>query len=112
MVSLDLIARQIVMAAYLYYRLDDPVLSDGDFDKLCQTAADRWDELDKFRQWQLGSAEAIRASGYQVRVTRLAEAGAWAWFKKVKGRDPRSSVGRIWRWRHSKRHRVDWNYPA
>jgi DNA ligase-like, N-terminal NAD+-binding domain len=48
--ALDLCARQIVVASYLYYRHDHSFMTDGEFDKMCQRVADRWSGLSPLRQ--------------------------------------------------------------
>jgi hypothetical protein len=65
----DLAARKILVAAFLYYVLDAPTMSDGMYDKLSQIAADGWDQLDPVRQWQLDSPDATRASGAHFKYT-------------------------------------------
>jgi hypothetical protein len=66
--SLDLCARQIVVASYLYYRHDVSMMSDGEFDKMCQRVADNWDQLDPVRSgsscWAL-RRKALRSFGHQ-----------------------------------------------
>ena len=34
-----------IMASYAYYELDDPILSDASFDRLCRKILDKWDEI-------------------------------------------------------------------
>lgn len=65
----DLWARLITIACYLYYHHDISIMSDGDFDKMCVEVADKWEELSPIRQWQLGSPEELKATGYHVKIT-------------------------------------------
>jgi hypothetical protein len=76
-ISLDLAARRVVMASMAYYGLDESLISDEEFDALCHRCADHWDDLSRQRKFALGSAEKIRTSGYHVRVSSIAENGAY-----------------------------------
>lgn len=106
--SLDLQARQVVMASYLYYRQSVSIMSDHEFDAMCQRLADHWDELDEFRQWQLGSKREIRASGFHTKVTVIAESAAcrWAQAKRLE-LDPDRVISDD-EWRYSKQRHVHW----
>lgn len=74
-------ARWLIMSAYLYYHRDSPVLSDGDYDEVSKFVADNFDELDPQLQWQLESAEAIRATGQGIKITARGESAAVTWYK-------------------------------
>lgn len=77
------------MSAHLYYDRDSPVLSDADFDTLCFDVYEGWDELDAFRQWQLGDdAEAILATACHVRITQAVIDGAESWHEAETGSRP------------------------
>ena len=109
--DIDLAARRIVMASYLYYRRDKSIITDADFDAYCKLVADNWDKLKPLRQWQLGSAEDIRASGYMVRVTVAAEDGAYAWYRQVYGHEiPVDTVGPISKWTMDETQQCRWAY--
>lgn len=79
MISLDLTARKVIMSSMLYYGLDEPILSDGEFDEYCKRLAKEWDNLDNQRQFCLGSPEKISTSGFHVKVSMAAEMGAISW---------------------------------
>lgn len=79
--SLDLVARKVLMSSFLYYSLGRPVVNDAQFDAWCRRLAKEWDDLDRYRQWQLGSAEEIRHSGFHVKVTEATIGGARSWLK-------------------------------
>jgi len=105
--SLDLCARLIVVASYLYYRHDVSMMSDGEFDKMCQRVADNWDHLDPVRQFMLGSPEEIRASGFHVKVTVVAERAAWSWMDlhRELGNEAK---GAITEWTFDETHQLRW----
>jgi hypothetical protein len=69
-VSLDYACRRITMCSILYYGFSaNSPLSDGEFDAMCQYVADNWSKLEPVWKWKLGSAEAIRASGFHIRCS-------------------------------------------
>ena len=103
--SLDLTARKVIMASLLYYGLDQPIVSDQEYDDCCIRLYRLWFRLDPFRQWQLGTREQIKTTGYHVKVTKAAVGGSVAWLGTGKAIIPANE----WQW--SKRHRVHWLTP-
>jgi hypothetical protein len=104
--SLDLAARQVVVASYLYYRHDQSMMSDGEFDALCRRLSRNFKLLQPIRRFQLRSAEGIASSGFGVRVTVLAERAAYAWMR-TNGFEP-SDAGPIRKWTWSDNHNLHW----
>lgn len=108
---LDLVARRVVMASFLYYSLDTSIVDDKTYDKWCRRLARRWDSLSRFHKWQLGSPEDIKATGYHVRITHAALGGARAWLQ-AEG----IPVNRKFLYstppEYSKRYRVQWWYAG
>mgnify|MGYP003335814551 FL=1 len=84
--NVNLSARLLIMSAYLYYRCDSPAISDGEYDKLSLYVAKHWDELDEQLQWQLGDAEAIRATGMGILITQMGQDAAHHWLEKKTGK--------------------------
>ena len=82
--SPDLAARKLIMSAYLYYRCDTSVLSDGDYDKLSLFVADSWEQLSEQLQWQLGDREGIRATGIGILITQMGQDAAHSWLHREK----------------------------
>lgn len=64
--SPDLAARKLIVAAYAYYVLDQPIMDDAEYDRLSRYVARNWDELDRDRQWALDTPEATRSSGAHI----------------------------------------------
>lgn len=98
------------MSALLYYGAGKPVASDAEFDGWCKRLAKNWDKLDRFRQWQLGSPEEIRTSGFHVKVTWAVAYGAASWLKST-GVNKNFQLQYTRPPERSKRHRVDWWSP-
>ena len=87
-------ARMLIMSAYLYYRCDSPVLSDDVYDKLSLYVAKHWDALDKQLQWQLGDADAIRATGMGILITQMGMGAAHHWHKEKTGKSIKDGLSR------------------
>jgi hypothetical protein len=104
--SLDLCARQIVVASLLYYRHDHSFMSDHDFDHMCRRVAGAWSGLSPLRKFMLETPAAIRSSGYHVKVTHAAENAAYAWMRQ--NRVEPSQVGRINNWTFDTTHQLHW----
>lgn len=51
----------ILMSSYAYYIQDDPILSDGCFDKMCKYALDNYDKLKHRHVERFITKEALRA---------------------------------------------------
>lgn len=67
----DLLARQILCAAYCYYVLDHSIMDDATYDRYSLIVADNWEELDPCRKWAMGDPKSTRSSGYHFKYTRL-----------------------------------------
>ena len=52
-----------LMAAYAYYVEDDPIITDGAYDKITQKLIDNWDVIDHFHK-PLLSIDDLRAGTY------------------------------------------------
>lgn len=92
--SVDLQARKVIMAAYLYYERNVSLLTDAEFDSLSVVVAAELDWLDAMgdcaidpvRCVQLGSGDELRVSGYHIRMTQMSVSGACAWYNSRRPR--------------------------
>lgn len=103
-IEADLKARLVVIASMLYYGLDVTFMPDTLYDKMSSFVSDNWHRLSPLRQWQVGSREEVRTSGFQCKVTHLAADSAVEWM--IKNRIPMQSPLPIIitrRWRSDKR---------
>ncbi|AKQ75835.1 hypothetical protein FDH82_gp45 [Roseobacter phage RDJL Phi 2] len=86
--SIDLKARQVIMASWLYYEMNVSVMPDAEFDSLCQQVAAELEWFDAMgecgispiRRVQLGEPDALKASGHHIKVTQASIGGAVAWY--------------------------------
>jgi hypothetical protein len=81
----DLVARHLLMSAYLYYRRHSPVVSDAIYDAMTDVVVANWDRVHPMRQWQMDSPAAIASTGYHCKITRQTEGAACAWYALEKG---------------------------
>lgn len=81
----DWAARRVIVAAFLYYVLDEPCMDDAEYDRLSRYVAKHWDELAWERQWACKSPEAIKSSGAHIRFTSLAACAALNRYKYITG---------------------------
>lgn len=88
MIDADLTARKVLMAAYLYYKRDTPVLSDAENDELCEALADWWPlvpaRYKPLLDPDMTEGEALRTTSHHCKFTRMVEGGALQWLKSEK----------------------------
>lgn len=99
--SLDLCARLVIMASYLYYRHDANMMADDEFDTHCRRLSRNFHLLDDTRQFCLGDAQAIRSSGYHVLVTMHAQDACLHYARKHR-LELNGSRGIITKWKVSR----------
>lgn len=110
--SADLIARKVLMSAVLYYGLDQPLVSDGQYDEWCKIVSRHWSSLHQDRQWQMRSPDDVLTSGFDFRITQHTIGGTRSWLDQhgMLGDGAREIVPRDeWRW--SRKRQVHYLYP-
>lgn len=60
-------ARKVLINAFLYYVMDAPTISDGEYDRLSRYVADHWDKLNDDQKWALRNPNDTRAGGSHIR---------------------------------------------
>lgn len=93
----DLCARKIIAAAFCYYVLDDPIMSDARYDKLSRFVARYWNYLEPDQQWALGSARDTRNGGSHIKFSVRAFYGVLFVYRKKKKRPNFELMVRRWR---------------
>ena len=61
--NINLMVPYYLMAAYAYYKDDDPIFSDAFFDNLAKTMLARWDDIEHFHK-ELINKEDLVAGTY------------------------------------------------
>lgn len=92
----DFAARRLIVAAYAYYVLDQPIMDDGEYDKLSRFVARNWDELDRDRKWALDTPEATRSSGAHIYFPEIAVRACYLAVKE-NGERPRLPFPTEWK---------------
>lgn len=84
--NLDLIARKVLMSAYLYYHRDTCVVSDAENDAMCMNLYLNWKDVPQRYKPLLDpdntDGEVFLSTSCQCKFTRLVEGGAIAWLKE------------------------------
>lgn len=98
----DLAARRVIVAAYAYYVLDQPIMSDAAYDRLSKYVANNWDELDRDRQWALDTPEDTRAGGSHIFFSQIA---VGACYRELINRGKRPRFPFPTKWKQTKKGR-------
>jgi hypothetical protein len=84
-ISPDWAGRQVIVAAFLYYMLDENSMSDARYDRMSYFCADYWDQMNWERQWAMKDPDSLRASGAHFRFSSLAASAALNRYKYITG---------------------------
>ena len=82
-ISLNRLVPIYLMSSYLYYELDDSVLSDTQFDYLCKKLYDNWDKVEHMHKPLIDKANLKAGSGYGIQYTNMIIGGALSWQKHM-----------------------------
>lgn len=80
----DQAARVVLMSAYLYYELDDPVLSDQEYDSIVQYVFLNWNYVGQDRKDAIGNPSDMLHSGHQFLFNNRIINAALSWKKHLK----------------------------
>lgn len=97
----DLAGRRLIIAAYCYYVLDSPIMSDAKYDRLSRYVAFNWYNLHPDRQWALGDPMMIRSGGSHIKFSSLAVSVALNYHKYNTGQ--MLEIPRDFEWRETKK---------
>ena len=61
--NINMMVPWYLMAAYAYYKQDEPILSDAFFDAMGKTMLERWDDINHFHK-HLITVDDLRAGTY------------------------------------------------
>lgn len=95
--NVDWVGRKIIVASFLYYMLDEPCMSDAQYDRMSTFVADYWDELLPDRKWCMRDPEETRSSGAHFRFTSLAACAALNRYKYITGKELTWHPDMVWR---------------
>lgn len=60
--NINMMVPYYLMAAYAYYKDDDPIFSDAFFDNLAKTILERWDDIEHFHKDLLTKEDLVAGS--------------------------------------------------
>jgi hypothetical protein len=81
----DYIARKVLIAAYIYYVLDDNIMSDERYDRLSRYVVRHWDELHPDRKWCMQDPDETYSSGNHFRFSSACASAALNYYKYKRG---------------------------
>ena len=55
-----------LMSSYAYYKEDDPILSDGEYDTVCVLLDEHWDKVDHSHKWCIDRDHLKAGTGYAL----------------------------------------------
>jgi len=55
-----------LMHSYLYYKEDNPIISDGEYDSICKRLHSEWDNVEHFHKHLIDKEMLIAGTGYTL----------------------------------------------
>ena len=71
-----------LMHSYLYYVMNEPIISDIEYDELCKELKDKWDSVEHYHKHLIDKQSLGAGTGYQLEYNKRIEHGALALFNK------------------------------
>ena len=73
-----------LMHSYLYYVMNEPIISDIEYDELCKELKDKWDSIEHYHKHLIDKQSLGAGTGYQLEYNKRIEHGALALLNKSK----------------------------
>lgn len=96
----DYAARKVLIAAYIYYVLDDNIMSDERYDRLSRYVCRHWDELNPDRQWCMVDKQQTASTGMHFRFSSACASAALNYYKYKTGIQREFPID--FPWKHAK----------
>ena len=71
-----------LMHSYLYYVMNEPIISDMEYDELCKELKDKWDSIEHYHKHLIDKQSLGAGTGYQLEYNKRIEHGALALLNK------------------------------
>ena len=71
-----------LMHSYLYYVMNEPIISDIEYDELCKELKDKWDSVEHYHKHLIDKQSLGAGTGYQLEYNKRIEHGALALLNK------------------------------
>ena len=73
-----------LMHSYLYYVMNEPIISDIEYDELCKELKDKWNSIEHYHKHLIDKQSLGAGTGYQLEYNKRIEHGALALLNKSK----------------------------
>ena len=73
-----------LMHSYLYYVMNEPIISDIEYDELCKELKDKWDSVEHYHKHLIDKQSLGAGTGYQLEYNKRIENGALALLNESK----------------------------
>ncbi len=73
-----------LMHSYLYYVMNEPIISDIEYDELCKELKDKWDSIEHYHKHLIDKQSLGAGTGYQLQYNKRIENGALALLNESK----------------------------
>tara|TARA_R100001369_G_C3240150_1_gene153942 strand:+ start:120 stop:446 length:327 start_codon:yes stop_codon:yes gene_type:complete len=70
-----------LMSSCLYYEHNLSVLTDDQFDNLCNKLHTNWNEVEHMHKHLISQEDLMVGSGYAIEYTNMIRGGAMSWYK-------------------------------
>jgi|TARA_B100001996_G_C18649069_1_gene588647 NAD-dependent DNA ligase len=60
-----------LMFSYLYYEKDTPLITDGEFDDICKTLLEKFDDLKHMHKHLVTKESLTAGTGYDIKYTNM-----------------------------------------
>jgi hypothetical protein len=71
-----------LMSSCLYYEYNLSILTDDQFDKLCNKLHSNWDKVEHMHKHLITKADLAVGSGYGIQYTNMIMSSAMSWYKQ------------------------------
>ena len=73
-----------LMHSYLYYVMNEPIISDMEYDELCKELKDKWDSVEHYHKHLIDKQSLGAGTGYQLEYNKRIKLGAIALLNESK----------------------------
>ena len=71
-----------LMHSYLYYEMNEPIISDTEYDELCRELKEKWDSVEHFHKHLIDVQSLGAGTGYQLKYNKRIENAAILLYNK------------------------------
>mgnify|MGYP003679391567 CR=1 FL=1 len=71
-----------LMHSYLYYEMNEPIISDTEYDELCRELKEKWDSVEHFHKHLIDVQSLGAGTGYQLKYNKRIESASILLYNK------------------------------